>query len=415
MLMATHPALGTGRLRWPVPPAAMRGLVVGVVLMFFSATASAHPFVENAIDVVVGPRQIDVEVRVALEEIVVVETDNGLVASPEHRKQIIAAHAAYVRKHVHLSADGEELTGRSIPSLATAEDDGGTEGDSSLVPYRLEYPLARSPKTVRVEQDFMQEFSGWSAPCVLRIRRTDQPAFDTSLLKRGDHADLDCSAGWHWPAQSASAATTEPIRSNVPAWTAFREYLLEGIEHILTGYDHLLFVTALVLAATSLWDLIKVVTAFTLAHTATLALSVFNVVTVGSAIVEPMISLSIVLVAVQNIFWPRQSRGWTRLAIAFSFGLFHGLGFAGGLKEAMSALPSAAVWLALIAFSLGVEIGHQIVVLPTFAALTGARRIARSQNPTAAARLDTLLVRCGSAGIAIAGCYFLAQAIHNFW
>jgi hypothetical protein len=379
------------------------------LICFGSETANAHPFVENAIDVVVGPRRIDVEVRVALEEIVVVETDNGLVASPNQRKQIIAAHAEYVRKHVHLLADGEELVGRSIPSPAAA-DDGGSQDDSSLVPYRLEYPLARPPKTIRVEQDFLREFSGWSAPCVLRMRRADQPAFDTSLLKRGDHAELDSSAGWHWPAKSASAATTQEVPSDMPAWPAFRAYLLQGIEHILTGYDHLLFVAALVLAATSLWDLIKVVTAFTLAHTATLALSVFNIVHVGSAIVEPMISLSIVLVAVQNIFWPKQSRGWTRLAIAFSFGLFHGLGFAGGLKVAMSQLPSSAVWLALIAFSLGVEIGHQIVVLPTFAILTGARRIAQSRYPTAATRFDSLLVRCGSAAIAAAGCYFVAHA-----
>ena len=87
-------------------------------------------------------------------------------------------------------------------------------------------------------------------------------------------------------------------------------YALHGIEHILTGYDHLLFITALVLAAGSFWDLVKVVTAFTLAHTITLTLSVLNIVTLRSAIVEPMIAASIICVAVQNIFWPERSSGW---------------------------------------------------------------------------------------------------------
>lgn len=389
--------------------------VAGAVLA--CRAAAAHPLVENAIDVVVGPRQIDVEVRVAIEEIVVVGTDNGLIASPDQRRQLIAAHAAYVGEHVHLSADGQELAGRCTPSPAADEADGGTEGDSSLVPYRISYPLTQPPKIVRVEQDFLREFSGWSAPCVLRIRRSVQPTFETSLLKRGERAELDCIGGWQ--TQTARVIADEPIRTEVDAWREFRDYLREGIKHILTGYDHLLFVSALVLGATSLWDLIKVVTAFTLAHTATLILSVFNVVHVGPAIVEPMISLSIVLTAVQNIFWPKQSTGWTRLAIAFSFGLFHGLGFAGGLKEAMSQLPSSAIWLALIAFSLGVEIGHQIVVLPLFALLTGVRRVSRSRLPDGtlsnAARCDRALVRLGSAAIALAGCYFLSQSIMTFW
>src|SRR5205807_1459282 len=83
---------------------------------------------------------------------------------------------------------------------------------------------------------------------------------------------------------------------------------------------------------------------FTVAHTLTLALSVLNIVTLGERVVEPMIAASIVFVAVQNVFWPRQSRGWTRLAVAFAFGLFHGLGFAGGLKEAMAGMPRAALW-----------------------------------------------------------------------
>ena len=128
------------------------------------------------------------------------------------------------------------------------------------------------------------------------------------------------------------------------------------------------------LGATRLWDLVKVVTAFAIAHTLTLTLSVLNVVHLSSSIVEPMIAASIVFVAMQNVFWPRQSRGNLRLVIAFAFGLFHGLGFAGGLKEAMAGMPGAGLAAALIGFSIGVEIGHQMVVLPLFGMMAAGRK-----------------------------------------
>jgi hypothetical protein len=147
---------------------------------------------------------------------------------------------------------------------------------------------------------------------------------------------------------------------------------------------------------------VKVVTAFTVAHTLTLTLSVFNVMTLSERVVEPMIAASIVFVAVQNVVWRKQSRGWSRLALAFAFGLFHGLGFAGGLKQAMSEMPSAAVWAALIAFSAGVEIGHQVVVLPLY----GVLRLARGKQAAVPKQLDF-----GSCAIAAAGVYFFVQAV----
>jgi hypothetical protein len=163
-----------------------------------------------------------------------------------------------------------------------------------------------------------------------------------------------------------------------------------------------------VLAATSVWDLVKVVSAFTLAHTLTLALSVFNVMTLPSRVVEPMIAASIVFVAVQNVFWPRSSTGWSRLAVAFAFGLFHGLGFAGGLREAMSEMPRMSLWAALIAFSAGVEIGHQMVVIPLFGALYTARNW---KAPEPRAEAGRWISRLGSCAISLAGVYFFVQAI----
>jgi hypothetical protein len=175
------------------------------------------------------------------------------------------------------------------------------------------------------------------------------------------------------------------------------------------GYDHLLFVTALVLSTRSFWDLIKVVSAFTLAHTITLTLAALRIVSVSERIAEPLISLSIVFVAVQNIFWPDQSRGAMRLAAAFFFGLFHGLGFAGALLDTMQEMHGTVIFLAILAFSIGVELGHQFVVVPLFLIL----KYWRQSRPTELARdrLHFNIQRCGSVFISLAGTFYLFVAL----
>jgi len=203
--------------------------------------------------------------------------------------------------------------------------------------------------------------------------------------------------------------TQDKRKPRVDGWQVIRDYCRHGLLHILTGYDHLLFVTALVLAVRSLWDLVKVITAFTAAHSITLTLSAFDLVRLPSRVVEPIIAASIVFVALQNVFWPEQTRGWTRLTVAFFFGLFHGLGFAGGLLAAMEGMPTQALALAIIGFSVGVEIGHQVVVLPTFVALKLARGW-RGKSPQSEVRTQ-LFSRLGSAAISIAGAAYLVAAL----
>jgi hydrogenase/urease accessory protein HupE len=199
------------------------------------------------------------------------------------------------------------------------------------------------------------------------------------------------------------AATHTEVR----VWPTLLEYARHGVHHILTGYDHLLFVTALLLAATRLWDLVKVVTAFTVAHTITLTLSTLNLVTLGEHVVEPMIAVSICFVALQNLFWPRQANGWPRLAIAFAFGLFHGLGYAGGLKDAMTDLPTTAFVAALVGFTIGVELAHQLVIIPSYAALRAARHLSAAESQAAVMRQ---IMRYGSAAVSVGGAYYLIMA-----
>jgi hydrogenase/urease accessory protein HupE len=143
-------------------------------------------------------------------------------------------------------------------------------------------------------------------------------------------------------------------------------YLVLGVEHILTGFDHLLFVVALLFLVGFNRRLFWTITAFTVAHSLTLALSALGWVTLRQPPVEATIALSIVLVAGEALHdrttW---SRSWPAL-VAFLFGLVHGLGFAGALREI--GLPGHDLWTALVTFNVGVEVGQVFVVGVAYAA-----------------------------------------------
>ncbi|RYY18095.1 MAG: HupE/UreJ family protein [Alphaproteobacteria bacterium] len=191
--------------------------------------------------------------------------------------------------------------------------------------------------------------------------------------------------------------------------SVFGPFFRHGIRHILTGYDHLLFGAALVLGAATLWELIKVVTAFTVAHSLTLTVAALGLVRVPEALVEPVIAGSIVFVALQNALRPSASQGRARLFVAFLFGLFHGLGFAGGLLDLLHDMPAPTFLLALLAFSLGIEAGNQLVLLPLLGALK-AIGIAGGE-PIQARPFTTTFRRIASLAIAFGGTAYLALAL----
>jgi hypothetical protein len=153
-------------------------------------------------------------------------------------------------------------------------------------------------------------------------------------------------------------------------------YLRHGVEHILFGIDHLLFIASLMLIVGDWRVLVKTITAFTVAHSITLALATFGLVTLPAQPVEAMIALSIVLVCVEAV---RLRRGETSLAtswpwvVAFAFGLLHGFGFAGALVDL--GLPQGDIPLALLFFNLGVEIGQLVFIAAILAAAASTRRI----------------------------------------
>jgi len=166
----------------------------------------------------------------------------------------------------------------------------------------------------------------------------------------------------------------------IPARESKKEVALAtyrmGITHILEGYDHLLFLLALMLIVTGFWRLVKTITAFTVAHSITLALATLGVVHFPTAPTEAVIALSIVFLAAEVI---RMRNGEVVLTerypwvVAFGFGLIHGLGFAGALSQV--GIPEHEVPLSLLMFNLGVETGQIFFVTVVALALSGIRRI----------------------------------------
>lgn len=156
-------------------------------------------------------------------------------------------------------------------------------------------------------------------------------------------------------------------------------YLVLGVEHILKGIDHLLFVMALLLLTVGFKKLIKTVTAFTIAHSITLSLSALGIVGLPGPPVEAVIALSIVFLAVELVKYYKSETGlaikypWV---VAFAFGLLHGFGFAGALADI--GLPQAEIPLALLFFNVGVELGQILFILGVLGFLFAMKKVKKS-------------------------------------
>jgi hydrogenase/urease accessory protein HupE len=372
--------------------------LIAVLLAGLRAT-QAHPVAQGSMEIEIFPDKIHAQARVSMEEVFV---QNALASGSEDANvapdELCRRHGDYLAQHLHFFVDGKPVAGR-VTRVTKPQ---GSGLQRAL--YDFEYELVAKPAQVRVDENVLNEFTyapgnRWEATYVVRVAQQGQAPVEGLLLTSREPLVIDCK----WAAQPQGA---EPVAATLDKWRLTREYVRHGIMHILTGYDHLLFISALVLAVVTLWDLVKVITAFTLAHSLTLTLSVLNIVRLPENVVEPMIAASIVFVALQNVFWPERSRGAARLAVAFFFGLFHGLGFAGGLLDAMEGMAGLAVGLAIFAFSLGVEIGHQVVVVPVFSVLK-VLRSARGET----SHLAEHVFRYGSAAILLAGMFYLVAAL----
>ena len=249
-------------------------------------------------------------------------------------------------------------------------------GDGLEFQFDFEYALAAS-KTLRLQSLFLPALNSQRAvPLVL----TDENGniFGSVILAPGKEVAefalpeklfSQVVAVVPAPISETNLSAAKSVMPTVEIKTqpGFGEFLRLGIFHILnvSAFDHLLFLTALLLGCRNLKTMLLVITGFTLAHSFTLALAALNLVTISSRMVEPLIAASIIFVAAEN--FRREEKSWPRYALTCGFGFIHGFGFASALRESGLGGTGAEIAMPLFAFNLGVEIGQlavAAVVLP---------------------------------------------------
>ena len=211
---------------------------------------------------------------------------------------------------------------------------------------------------------------------------------------------LCCALALGLLAVAANAET--PAAPAAPWYQAARVFFLLGVYHIATGWDHLAFLFGLLLFGQSFGRLVKIVTAFTVAHSATLALAALGLVTPPSTLIEPAIALTVAYVGLANLM---QWKNVHHIGLAFGFGLVHGFGFAGALAESLNPAQSdQGQWLiSLASFNLGIEAFQILLVILLAPMLQWLRRFAWAEP---ARRVAAVLVLGAGLG------WFLIRAVN---
>jgi hypothetical protein len=315
-----------------------------------------HPLSVSSSRVVVDGAHVRLEMRcqaLTLIECLPIDADANKLLDAHELDAARGEIERYLVAGYRLTGDvvrgsGTSLTGRMTSARLAASVTGGTGAREELVDLVFDY----------------------ESPVRLHDLRIDFDLFRASDPLHRDHAQIV----WNGAAPEARALWVEdPTWRFAPAdagHSVLGAYVSLGIEHILTGYDHIAFLIALVVGSRRLRSILAVVTAFTLAHSITLALASFGYVRLSSSIVEPAIAASIAFVAVRNLFARGARPLWPE---AFAFGLIHGLGFAGSIADTLASETQKVV--ALIGFNAGVEIGQMTLVAGFVALLWVARKV----------------------------------------
>lgn len=314
-------------------------LAAVAAVVFAVAPARAHDFGAMKVTATVGAdRRVDIEIVVDLEQL------------PPGMARLAGEEAAASEEFARRFGSAAEIRfdgalGDGQVRVPTPASDIAAQSGGATLALRL---MARIPDGART----LTWRHPWPrAEYFLRFQRAGEAESTVHWLTGGEQS----------PPFELSGPVTGTTRAEM-----LRQYVKLGYTHIVPGgLDHVLFVLGLFLLSLKSRPLLAQITAFTIAHSITLAVSIYGVVRIPPEVVEPLIALSIVYVAIENLCVTRL-RPW-RTAIVFGFGLLHGLGFAGVLREL--GLPRAEFVPALAAFNVGVELGQLSVVAAAFAAV----------------------------------------------
>lgn len=272
---------------------------------------------------------------------------------PETRTTAVWSDAEFARIKGLLDTLARELLEVKIGGAVVAPRDVAISlGDRDSVNFQFIYPRAGGRLTLRTLK------LGELPPGHRQFGIVTDERGSTVASKLLSAADPTLEIGND---ASAPSSDREPVEA-----PGFRGFLWLGIEHIWTGYDHLLFLSALLIVCRSFRSIVAIVSCFTLAHSLTLALATLDLVTLPAAFVEPAIAGSIVYVGAENL-WRRGAEPAGRWALTFAFGLIHGFGFASVLRDLGVGAGRQGILMPLFTFNLGVEVGQILiaaVVLP---------------------------------------------------
>jgi hypothetical protein len=314
------------------------------VLVFFAAAVGvrAHAPDTSYCKIAITPEEVTTSFSfdlATLRRITLIDTSHDGRITPEELTAAVPAIEAFFRRTIYFELNEREADfGTLAPpewppdvKKAIAQADWGQR----LITFSFHNPVLHAPDSVAITFDFFETmgeqhtvlgnflWAGGENPVIFTRFEPDY-MFDTGY--------------------------------RVPAWDQFFDYLKLGVEHIFRGYDHIAFLIALFFVR-RFTALLKIITAFTVAHTITLALAALGVVSLPSRIVESAIALSIIYVAAENLWRKAEGpSGEHRWKITFAFGLVHGFGFAAVLREL--GLPAEGLVRSLLAFNLGVELGQ---------------------------------------------------------
>lgn len=332
------------------------------IVLVGSAPLAAHPLSVSYSRVVVRDRDLAATVRLPLDDMdLLLRLDRDLdgVVSPEELVRARTDVERYVTSRMTVAANDARL----VPALQ----DVSVWKDSNGAPYLeavLEYTADRRINSIRLQVRILTDLY----PDHRNLADIQLGGQATQFVFQHDNAYVGHASG-----------------ANL--WRSARSFVALGIEHIVTGYDHIVFLFGLLLVGRGFGSVVAIVTSFTVAHSLTLALATFGVVEPAARTIEAAIALSIAYIGFENLVVKDVRHRWK---IAFLFGLVHGLGFATVLRE--MHLPRGGLVVSLLTFNLGVEIGQVVIVAAMVPVLRLLHRTAHGQLVTRLASVAILAV-----------------------
>ena len=370
----------------------LRPLIFILLVLFMTASALAHPLPLSQARLQIDTAQHTFDLRIDFDVTAFImgqapgHLPEDVVAqlaalSDEDLLQEIERKRAWFDSQLSISIDATISTQHTVafPDAKSIREtwrgrDGKIETQPSMVTITGTLPVGARSFVLRLPR----EVGG-----ALFVARRDAIDLAPQLLAAGQASqplpltDAPINAGRPKTPENESESETDAPDSIPPGVITAGQFLALGFWHIIPqGPDHILFVLGLFLLSPTLKPLLWQVTAFTLAHSVTLALAMYDIVRLPSEIVEPLIAASIAFIAIENLF-TSQLKPW-RPIVVFAFGLLHGLGFAGVLSDL--ALPAGQFGPAIIGFNLGVEVGQLTVIGLAFLAV-GWLRHSKAYRP----------------------------------